>query len=29
MSGEGYDVANWLSEKGITAFVLKYGLAHI
>ena len=28
INGEGYDVANWLTKKGITCFVLKYRLAH-
>ena len=26
---EGYDVAKWLNEKGITVFVLKYRLGHL
>lgn len=25
---EGYDMARWLSEQGVTAFVLKYRVAH-
>ena len=25
---EGADVAKWLNEKGVTAFVLKYRLSH-
>jgi len=28
INSEGYDVANWLTKKGITCFVLKYRLAH-
>lgn len=28
MDNEGYDVAKWLNEKGITAFVLKYRTEH-
>jgi acetyl esterase/lipase len=28
MKNEGYDVARWLNERGITAFVLKYRLVH-
>ncbi len=28
INSEGYDVANWLVEKGVTCFVLKYRLAH-
>jgi len=28
INSEGYDVANWLTRKGITCFVLKYRLAH-
>ncbi|HMK16792.1 MAG TPA: dienelactone hydrolase family protein [Chitinophagaceae bacterium] len=28
INSEGYDVAKWLVEKGITCFVLKYRLAH-
>ena len=28
MKNEGVDVARWLNEKGITAFVLKYRLVH-
>ncbi|MCY1721947.1 alpha/beta hydrolase [Prolixibacteraceae bacterium Z1-6] len=28
MKNEGYDVAKWLNEKGITAFVLKYRTEH-
>lgn len=28
VESEGYDVAKWLNKKGITAFVLKYRLAH-
>lgn len=28
MDNEGYDVAKWLNQKGITAFVLKYRLVH-
>ena len=29
MDSEGFDVAKWLSQKGVTAFVLKYRLVHI
>ena len=29
ISNEGYEVAKWLNSKGITAFVLKYRLAHL
>src|SRR5262245_36041499 len=28
IASEGIDVAKWLNKKGITAFVLKYRLAH-
>src|SRR3954471_10096534 len=28
INSEGYDVANWLTKKGVTCFVLKYRLAH-
>lgn len=28
IDSEGYDVARWLNEKGVAAFVLKYRLAH-
>ncbi len=28
MNNEGYDVAKWLNDKGITAFVLKYRTEH-
>lgn len=28
MDHEGYDVARWLTERGITAFVLKYRVQH-
>ena len=28
IENEGYEVARWLNQKGITAFVLKYRLAH-
>lgn len=28
IDNEGYDVARWLNKKGMTAFVLKYRLAH-
>ena len=28
INSEGFDVANWLVEKGITCFVLKYRLVH-
>lgn len=28
MTHEGYDIAKWLNEKGITAFILKYRLNH-
>lgn len=28
MNSEGYDVAKWLNEKGITAFILKYRTEH-
>ncbi|MBZ5858789.1 GDSL-type esterase/lipase family protein [Flavihumibacter profundi] len=28
INSEGMDVANWLSKKGVTAFVLKYRLVH-
>ena len=28
ITNEGYEVAEWLSKKGITAFVLKYRVAH-
>ena len=28
INSEGYDVANWLVQKGVTCFVLKYRLAH-
>lgn len=28
IDSEGYDVAKWLTQKGITCFVLKYRLAH-
>jgi acetyl esterase/lipase len=28
INSEGYDVANWLTKKGITCFVLKYRLGH-
>jgi hypothetical protein len=28
INSEGIDVAEWLAAKGITAFVLKYHLAH-
>ncbi|MES1219159.1 MAG: alpha/beta hydrolase [Bacteroidota bacterium] len=28
IESEGYDVAKWLNKRGITAFVLKYRLAH-
>ena len=29
IANEGYEVAKWLNSKGITAFVLKYRLAHL
>ncbi len=29
MKNEGYDIAKWLNDKGITAFVLKYRLGHL
>lgn len=29
MDSEGYDMARWLAELGVTAFVLKYRLAHM
>src|SRR5687768_10525241 len=28
INSEGYDVAKWLVQKGVTCFVLKYRLAH-
>jgi acetyl esterase/lipase len=28
INSEGFDVAKWLAERGLTAFVLKYRLAH-
>lgn len=28
INSEGYDVAKWLTKKGVTCFVLKYRLAH-
>ena len=28
INSEGYDVAEWLTKKGVTAFVLKYRLVH-
>src|SRR3954453_9061624 len=28
INSEGYDVANWLTKKGVTCFVLKYRLGH-
>lgn len=28
IESEGYDVAKWLNQKGVTAFVLKYRLVH-
>jgi predicted peptidase len=28
INSEGYEVANWLAQKGVTCFVLKYRLAH-
>jgi predicted peptidase len=28
INSEGYDVAKWLAEKGVTCFVLKYRLVH-
>ena len=29
IDSEGYDVAKWLTKKGVTCFVLKYRLAHV
>ena len=29
MDKEGYDMARWLTQHGVTAFVLKYRLAHM
>jgi acetyl esterase/lipase len=29
MGNEGYDVAKWLVQKGVTCFVLKYRVAHV
>jgi predicted peptidase len=29
INSEGFDVANWLAEKGVTCFVLKYRLQHV
>jgi acetyl esterase/lipase/lysophospholipase L1-like esterase len=29
INSEGYDVAKWLAQRGVTCFVLKYRLAHV